>query len=171
MNLRNPFKNLLKRLLKKPSKKKIVIISGIAVCVILTGVGLMFLLGPGEDENTANEEGKVENIQINQIDYDNIVMLNPFKWIQLENTSYMSEVSIGIALEVISEDKIDAVESKTDNIRTLVRKMIQGQRWIGLRSPEGKLKFKYMLIQKINTLFPDIVIRNLYLTHLIMRKE
>ncbi|MCK5100682.1 MAG: flagellar basal body-associated FliL family protein, partial [Desulfobacteraceae bacterium] len=67
------------------------------------------------------------------------------------------------------KDKVEIVEAERNRIRNVVRSVTAEMRWIELRSSEGKIKFKYILIKKLNLLFPDIVIRNLYLTHFIMR--
>ncbi|MCP3900112.1 MAG: flagellar basal body-associated FliL family protein [Desulfobacteraceae bacterium] len=177
MDLKGSFKNLFKKIFKKPSikfkkpsiklsKKKIIIIGGV-VAIIIIGSGIMFFLKSGKDETAKDQE--VENIQINEIDYDNVIVLKEFTWIKLKGTSHLKRVSIGIALELVSKDSKKSVEAKTEMIRTLVRKMLREKKWIELRTPEGKIKFKYMLIKNINLLFPDIVIRNLYLTHFIMR--
>jgi flagellar basal body-associated protein FliL len=180
VDLKGPFKNLLKKVFKKSSKKgskkkpkklskkKLIIIS-MVVFIILLGSGLMFFLKSGNDETTANKDPITENILINSIEYDNILVLKKFTWINLKDSSHMKQVSISIALELTSKEEIDIVDAKRDIIRTLVRRMIKDMRWIKLRSPEGKIEFKYALIRKINLLFPDIVIRNLYLTHFIMR--
>ena len=181
MDLKGSFKNLFKKVFKKPSflklpsvlkkspkKRTIILLSSVAFILILVAVW-MFVFKSDKDKATANKDLEVEKIQINQINYDNIVVLKPFKWIQLKDSSYMQKVSLNIAIELTSKDNVEMVEAKTDNIRTLVRKMIKQMRWIEMRSPEGKIKFKYLLIKKINLLFPDVVVRNLYLTHFIMR--
>ncbi len=179
MDLKGSFKNLFKKIFKKPSikfkkpsiklsKKKIIIIGGV-VAIIIIGSGIMFFLQSGKDEKSSGKDQETERIQINEIDYDNVIVLREFTWIKLKGTSHLKRVSIGIALELVSKDSKGSVEAKTEIIRTLVRKMLREKKWIELRTPEGKIKFKYMLIKNINLLFPDIVIRNLYLTHFIMR--
>ncbi|MCK5350812.1 MAG: flagellar basal body-associated FliL family protein [Desulfobacula sp.] len=163
-------KGLFGKFFKKFSKKKvIIIIISIIVFIVLLALVLIFFLKSDKDETAVNKASEAENIQINQINYDNIIVLKPFTWIALNNNSYMGKVSLGIALELMSKDKVEIVEAEIDRIRTLVRSVTAEMRWIELRSSEGKIKFKYMLIKKINSLFPDIVIRNLYLTHFIMR--
>ncbi len=129
----------------------------------------MFFFLSDEDDSVANKKSEIERVQINQIDYDNIIVLKPFIWIQLNENSHMNSISINIVLEVISKDMTDIVEANRNDIRTLIRNVTGTMRWMELRKPEGKLKYKYILINKINSLFSDVVIRNLYLTHLIMR--
>ena len=163
-------KGLFGKFFKKFSKKKIIIIIiSIIVFIVLLAFGLMFFLKSDKDESAANKESKAEKIQVNQISYDNIIVLKPFTWIALKNNSYMKTVSLGIALELMSKDKVEIVEAERNRIRNVVRSVTAEMRWIELRSSEGKIKFKYILIKKLNLLFPDIVIRNLYLTHFIMR--
>ncbi len=162
--------SMLKGLFNKPSKKKLTIIILFSAAFIFIIVSaLMFFIKSDKDEAAANKESGVENIQINQISYDNITVLKPFTWIQLKDSSYMQKVSIGIAIELVSKDKVEMVETKRGDIRTLVRKMTKEMSWMELRSSEGKIKFKYLLITEINLLFPDAIVRNLYLTHFIMR--
>ena len=171
VDIKGLFKGLPAKIFKKGlfKKKKIIIVISVAVfIVLLVIVFFLFFRSDGEDSTADNDSG-LENIHINKVDYDNIIVLKPFTWIALKDNSYMGKVSIGIALELISEDMVDLVETHRDDIRAFVRDSAAEMRWIEMRSPEGKLKFKYMLIKKINSLFPDIVIRNLYLTHFIMR--
>ena len=171
MNIKGLFKRLPEKVFKKGlfKKKYIIIISSVVAFISLFVVAVLFFFGSDGEDNIANNNSEIENIQINKVDYDNIIVLKPFTWIALKDNSYMDRVTIGIALEVVSKDKIEIVETNLNNIRAFVRNSAAEMRWIELRSPEGKLKFKYLLIKKINSLFPDIVIRNLYLTHFIMR--
>ena len=170
MDLKGQFIKLFKKLPKRPLTKKFVIIStSIAVFIVLLSSVLIFFLKSDKDEQAINKESGSEKVQVNIIDYDNIIVLKPFIWISLQEKSHMDKISFNIALEVVSREQVGIVESETDKIRALVRSVALEMRWIELRSPEGKIKFKYMLIKKINSLFPDIVIRNLYLTHFMMR--
>ena len=170
MDLKAPFINLFKKLFKRPLDKKFIIISAsIAVFIVLLSSALVFFLKSDKGEQASNKESGIKKFQVNIIDYDNIIVLKPFLWISLQEGSHMGEMSINIALEVTSREQVGIVEIETNKIRALVRSVALDMRWIELRSPEGKIKFKYMLIKKINSLFPDIVVRNLYLTHFMMR--
>ena len=160
----------LPKLTKKFKKKKLIIIGASAIAFIASIIIILFfVMGSDDGEKNASNDSGIENIQLNKVDYENIIILKPFKWIALKDGSHMGKVSINIALELISKDKIEMVEIKRNNIRALVRNLAAEMKWIELRSPEGKIRFKYILIEKVNSLFPDIVIRNLYLTHFIMR--
>jgi flagellar basal body-associated protein FliL len=157
-----PIKGLFK-------KKLIIIIASSLVLISLLIFALFFFLQSDGDESKAENDSGVENMQINNVDYENIVVLKQFKWIALHDRSFMEKLSVNISLELISKDKLDLVETHRKEIRASVRSTAAEMRWMELRSPEGKLNFKYIVIKKINSLFPDIVIRNLYLTHFIMR--
>lgn len=173
MDIKGLLKKLpkLPKLLKLPKKFKIIIIiiASAMVFIISFIIIFLFVIKSDDKENNVNPDPEVENIKINKVNYDNIVILKPFTWIALKDGSHMGKVSMNIALELVSKDKIETVEIKRNNIRTLVRNLAAEMKWIELRSPEGKIRFKYVLIEKINSLFSDIVVRNLYLTHFIMR--
>jgi len=156
--------------LKKRLSKKIIIfsIAGL-ILIVLIAAALIFFLKSDGDGNSNGKSVEVENNQVNQVDYDNIVVLKSFVWIALKEKSHMGKISMNISLELVSKDQVPLVESKRENIRSFVRNLAMEMRWIELRTPEGKLKLKYTLINKINSLFPDVVVRNLYLTHFIMR--
>ncbi|MCD4741297.1 MAG: flagellar basal body-associated FliL family protein [Desulfobacteraceae bacterium] len=170
MDLKGPFIKVFKKLPNRLLTKKFVIISvSIAVFIVLLSSALVFFLKSDKDEQALNKESKSKKFQVNIIDYDNIIVLKPFIWISLQEKSHMDKISVNIALEVNSREQVGIVEAEINKIRAHVRSAALEMRWIELRSPEGKIKFKYMLIKKINSLFPDIVIRNLYLTHFMMR--
>lgn len=163
-------KGLLEKLPKKMFTKKLAVMAAsVTVFIFLIIFAFFFFLKSDGENGVAENSPETDNIKINNVDYDNIVVMKQFKWIALHDKSYMSKISVNISLELASKDTLDLVESHIQEIRVFVRNTAAEMRWMELRSPEGKLKFKYTLIKKINSLFPDIAIRNLYLTHFIMR--
>jgi flagellar FliL protein len=163
VDIKGLFKNLPKKLI---TKKVIVIVAMVFIILFIAIIVVIFFL---KSDNNADIDSQPDVIKLTKVDYKNILTLKPFVWIALNKDSYMSKVSIDIALELVSNNKIKIVKTRQNDIRKIVRNIAGEMRWMELRSPEGKIKFKYMLIRKINSLFPDIIVRNLYLTHFIMR--
>jgi len=160
---------LFKKILKKPSKKQILITAGGGVLIILLSAALFFFLRSGKGEKSGDTGRETDKVQVNKIDYDNMLLLKPFTWVSLKENSHMQKVSMRMVLELTSRDKVSIVEKKRDKIRAVVRGTAREMKWISLRGSEGKIEFKYALINKINRMFPEIVVRNLYFTHFIMR--
>ncbi len=160
-------KGLFKKFPKKLITKKIIVIA--AMVFIILSIAIIVVIFFLKSDDNADVDSQPDVIKFTKVDYKNILTLKPFIWIALNKDSYMHKVSIDITLELVSNDKIKIVTARQSDIRNIVRKIAGEMRWMELRNPEGKIKFKYILIRKINSLFPDIIVRNLYLTHFIMR--
>jgi len=56
-----------------------------------------------------------------------------------------------------------------DKIRQIVTTQAEGMSWLELRNPEGKIMLKYDLLKRINSIFPETVVRNIYYTNFLMQ--
>ena len=162
------------------NKKRVVLIlcAGVALIAILAGVWFFFLKGDDSLESNeipatqqgvqagGNESGS--NI-IEEIVFEDIIVLAPFERIRLKGGSKMMHISLNISLELMDLDYKTQVFSAQDRIRKMVEGQVQEMRWGELRNPEGKIHLKYELLKRINSIFPKVMVRNIYFTNLIMQ--
>lgn len=172
---------LVKRLLG--SKKRLLLILGIGGVLmgILAG-GWIFFRGSPEQATLANGESVMEEnraysgsgesgqaAQIEEIVFEDIVVLEPFERIPLKTNSAMGLISLDISLELMDHRYRKQVYAMQDRIRKIIMGQVREMRWLELRAPEGKIQLKYELLKRINSIFPKVVVRNLYFTNLIMQ--
>ncbi len=156
------------------SKKAILIIA--LSLVLLTGLVLgawffFFRADPGKavPDATMEETAAAALTREEQIVFEDIVDLEPFERIQLKSSSTMGLISVTLSLELIDHRVRKQVYTMEDRIRKIITGQAQEMTWLELRSPEGKIMFKYSLLQRINSIFPNPVVRNIYFTNFIMQ--
>ncbi|MEH0019887.1 MAG: flagellar basal body-associated FliL family protein [Desulfobacter sp.] len=171
-------KSLLKKL--TGMNKKIMIIAGIALLVIVIGVGAgVFFFSGGEEAGTENappetaqlteEEIQAALEQQGQVIFEDIVVLEPFERISLKGSSAMGLISLGISLELTDHRYRRQMYTMEDRIRKIVIGQVREMTWLELRSPEGKIKLKYALLKRMNSIFPKVTVRNVYFTNFLMQ--
>ncbi len=157
------------------SKKRLILILGILVLLILlaAGVWLFFFSGsdaenedmdtvPTQEEALAQEEWKTQPVA------EDVILLAPFERIVMKPGSAKGFVNMDIALLLTDPaDRVD-VFSRMDEIRRLIQDNIREKTWMELRSPQGKIQSKYEMLTAINGLFPKRVLKDLYMTNFIM---
>jgi flagellar FliL protein len=169
---------LFKRLLG--SKKRLLIILLIGIVLIGTLVGIWFFFFKASrkaplisTETQAADE--ISQVVFNEIDktdeivFEDIIVLEPFERIRLKGNSAMGLISLNISLELIDHRYRKQVYSMQDRIRKIIMGQVREMRWLELRNPEGKIELKYELLKRINSLFPKVMVRNIYFTNLIMQ--
>lgn len=102
-------------------------------------------------------------------DFPDIVDLEPFEKIRLQDSASLNYLTLKIAIELVKPDMRKTVEESTVQIRQAVEAEIKKMTWLVLRSPEGKLNFKYLLIKELNGVLPSKMIQNIYFTNFIMQ--
>ncbi|MCP4718048.1 MAG: flagellar basal body-associated protein [Desulfobacteraceae bacterium] len=168
-------KSFVKRLLG--SKKRLFLILLIAVFLVSTflGVWFFFLRGSPEEASLSNgrsateEKAPGESDQIAEIVFEDIIELEPFERIRLKTNSAMGLVSLNISLELSDHRYRKQVYSMEDRIRKIIIGQVREMRWLELRNPEGKIHLKYELLKRLNSIFPKVMVRNIYFTNLIMQ--
>nr|WP_321402456.1 flagellar basal body-associated FliL family protein [uncultured Desulfobacter sp.] len=170
-------KGLIGKLLS--GKKKLIII--IVLALFLLGVigGVLFFLLGGKDKEVPEQpvgEDVVteESIQAALQDqtkaiFEDVVELEPFERILLKQGSKMQFISLGIALEMMDPEFRRQVYAMEPRIRKIIETQARQMGWMALRTPQGKLKFKFALLGRINQIFPKVAIRHIYFTNFIMQ--
>jgi len=161
-------------------KKKLIIILLLSL-LLLGGIctGLFFFLFSDKEEEVPEQpvgEDVVteESIQAALEDrskaiFEDIVQLEPFEQIFLRQDSNMHYISLGITLEMMEPGFRRQVYTMEPRIRKIIETQIRQVRWMELRSPQGKLKLKFALLNRINQIFPKVAIRHIYFTNFIMQ--
>lgn len=163
-------------------KRQILIFLALIFLVItLAGMGFIFLKKESPEELIANnsrasQEGTRSTPQQsgtsdqNQaIVFEDIVVLAPFERIPLSETSDMKHLSLDISLEIADLRYRKQVSSMEGRIREIVQDQIKEKSWLELRNPEGKIQLKYELLNQINAIFSQVMVRNLYFTTFLMQ--
>ena len=171
-------KGFVDRLLS--GKKKLIIIL-LLFLLLLGGIGagvLFFLFGAKEEEvpeqPVAENVVTEESIQAALEDqskaiFEDIVQLEPFEQLFLQQSSRKQYLSLGIALEMMAPGLRRQVYTMEPRIRKIIESQIRQMRWMELRSPQGKLKLKFAILNRINQIFPKVAIRHIYFTNFIMQ--
>ncbi|MCP4673333.1 MAG: flagellar basal body-associated FliL family protein [Desulfobacula sp.] len=164
------------RIFKKifKSKKSIIIIAVSFVLIIGLGVGAWFLffnVSPEEEQAKIASEKMLGNtsIQEQEIIFEDIVELEPFERIPLKSSSSMGLISMHVSLELTDQRYRKQIFTMEERIREIITGQIQEMTWLELRNPEGKLLLKYNLLKRINSIFPKLMVRNIYFTYFIMQ--
>lgn len=116
-----------------------------------------------EEEIQAALESPAEPI------FEDIIVLAPFERIQLKGTSAMGRISLDISLELIDENDRRLFYPMEERVRKIVEGQVRELTWLELRTPEGKIRLKYDLLKRVNSIFNKPMIRNLYFTNFIMQ--
>lgn len=162
------------------SEKKKLIILLILALFLLIGIvaGVFLFLSGGKEkvpEQPAGEDVVTkESIQAALEDqskaiFEDIVQLEPFEQISLRHDSNMHYISLGIALEMLEPGFRRQVYTMEPRIRKIIETQMRQMRWMELRTPQGKLRLKFTLLNQINQIFPKIAIRHIYFTNFIMQ--
>lgn len=171
-------KGFMGRLLS--GKKKLIIIL-LLFTLLLGGIGagVFFFMFAGKEEDLAEQpiaEDVVteESIQAaledqSKVIFEDIVQLEPFEQIFLKQNSKMQYISLGIALEMIDPGFRRQLYTMEPRIRKIIESQMRQMEWMELRNPQGKLKLKFALINRINQIFPKVAIRHIYFTNFIMQ--
>jgi len=171
-------KGFIGRLLS--GKKKLIIIL-LLLFLLLGGMGagVFFFLFGGKEEKipeqpVAEDVVTEESIQAALKDqskaiFEDVVQLEPFEQIFLKQDSNMHYISLGIALEMMEPGFRRQVYTMEPRIRKIIESQMRQMRWMELRSPQGKLKLKFALLNRINQIFPKVAIRHIYFTNFIMQ--
>lgn len=119
------------------------------------------LASPGNPQAILTHEAESE--------FEDMIDLEPFDHLPLMTGSTMSRVSMNLSLELIDIRFKEQVNDMADPIREIISGQVQQMTWLSLRSPEGKIMFKYTVLKRINSLFPKATVRNIYFTSFIMQ--
>lgn len=157
-------------------KRLVLIIAGFLVLVMVAGGVLFFFSGSDEEaaETTENammtdEDVKAALEKAPEIVFEDIVVLEPFERIDLKSNSAMKTISLGLSLELTDHRYRKMVVTVEDRLRKIVQGQVREMTWLELRNPEGKLRLKYELLKRMNSIFPKVTIRNIYFTNFLMQ--
>ncbi len=156
--------------------KKMLIIGGIVLLVIglITGGAIFFLGGDDDPVVIESNQATEEDIQTSlekktEIVFEDIVVLEPFERIRMKGNSAMGMISVNISLELTDHRYRKQVYTMEDRIRKIVTGQIKEMTWLELRNPEGKIRLKYELLKRMNSIFPKVTVRNIYFTNFLMQ--
>lgn len=163
------------------SKKKALVVSGAAVAGVLVtmlcvwAVMLVFSDDSSQNAGTVNTRGQTEQERSEGSGKAagkaraNILRLETFEKIPLQNSKTMGYLNLDIALELSDPGLSDLLNRDIYDIRQMIKETAGKMSWFELRSPEGKINLKYRLIEKINSLYTGAVVQNLYFTSFLMQ--
>ncbi|OGR20704.1 MAG: hypothetical protein A3J85_07540 [Desulfobacula sp. RIFOXYA12_FULL_46_16] len=155
------------------SSKKALMITAAAIILLIGGIaGALFFLGngPESDRNTQEKEAAQPAAPVMApAVFEDIVALAPFERLRLKESSSMTLISINLSLELTDSRYKQEVLAVEDKIRQIVTTQAEGMSWLELRNPEGKIMLKYDLLKRINSIFPETVVRNIYYTNFLMQ--
>ncbi len=172
-----------KSFFKRVFSLKFIIIFLILI-IIIAGVGFagwFFFLKPNDTDT--GEATKIENsakaeevaldkdgkpIPPPEPDFPDVVDLEIFKKIKLQESGDLNYLTLKISVELIKPEMRKDIESNMEKIRQVVESETKKMNWIVLRTPEGKLNFKYRLIQELNKTLPLKMIKNVYFTNFLL---
>ena len=158
-------------------KRLIMIAAGLGLVIVLfMGIWIFFFSGPDEEEDTSHDgspvtqEGIPAGLEQNAgIIFEDIVVLEPFERIPLKGNSAMGTISLTVLLELTEHQYRKHVYTMEDRIRNIISGQIREMTWLELRNPEGKIKLKYELLKRMNSIFPKVTVRHIYFTNFIMQ--
>lgn len=153
--------------------KKALMITAAGIILLIAGIaGALFFLGssPETDRNTQGEEAAQATAPLTALAvFEDIVALRPFERIRLKDGSSMTLISINLSLELTDSRYKQEVHAMEDKIRQIVTTRVEEMSWLELRNPEGKIMLKYDLLKRINSIFSETVVRNIYYTNFLMQ--
>ena len=158
------------------SKKRVMVT--VAVIILFVGgiAGGLFFFGKNSETGTdpqdkvpGKEDAKAAAPLMEAAVFEDIVALAPFERIRLKDGSSMKLISMSLSLELTGTRYKQEVHAAEDKIRQIVTRQVEGMSWLELRNPEGKIMLKYELLKRINSIFPETVIRNIYYTNFLMQ--
>jgi flagellar FliL protein len=164
-----------KSLLGKLLSKKMLLIGGLSLLAIgLIAGGAVFFLGGDDDptaieSNLSEEDVKASLEKKPEIVFEDLVVLEPFERIRMKGNSAMGMISVIISLELTDHRYRKQVYTMEDRLRKIVTGQIREMTWLELRNPEGKIRLKYELLKRMNSVFPKVTVRNIYFTNFLMQ--
>ncbi|MBF0467816.1 MAG: flagellar basal body-associated FliL family protein [Desulfamplus sp.] len=167
-----------KTFFKKLLSLKFVIIFLILVVFLAGGVfaGWYFFLrkSPADIEDATKMEDNVNKDAKDQQpppepDFPDVVDLEQFVKIRMREGETLNYITFKISIELIKPEMRKDLESNINNIRQIAEAEAKKMSWLILRSPEGKLHFRYRLIEALNGGLPSRMIRNIYFITFIMQ--
>jgi flagellar FliL protein len=155
------------------SSKKALMITAAGIILLIGGIaGALFFLGksPESAQNTQEKEAAQPAAPVTApAVFEDIVALAPFERIRLKEGSSMKLISINLSLELSDSRYKQELHAMEDKIRQIVTSQVEEMTWLDLRNPEGKIMLKYDLLKRINLIFSEVVIRNIYFTTFLMQ--
>ena len=148
-------------------------ISFVLLIVLSAGAWFFFFKTDPIDEPAAGIDGQkmAEETAAHEqaIVFEDIVELEPFERIPLKSSSTMGLVSMNLSLELADPKFREQIYTMESRIRDIIKSQLQEMTWLELRNPEGKILLKYNFLERINSIFPQLLVRNIYFTHFIMQ--
>ncbi|MBF0302002.1 MAG: flagellar basal body-associated FliL family protein [Desulfamplus sp.] len=118
-----------------------------------------------EVAGAVDKDGKPISLPPPEPDFPDIVYLEVFKKIKLQESEGLNYLTLKISVELIKPEMRKDIESNSEKIRQTVESEIKKMTWLLLRTPEGKINFKYRLIQELNKALPSRMVKNIYFTN------
>nr|NJM03144.1 hypothetical protein [Desulfobacula sp.] len=166
----------IKGIFRKAFGSKKAVMITVACLILFTGLiagGLVFF-GPNKDQEAARPAAGDESANgathlIEEAVFEDIVALAPFERIRLKEGPGMKLISLNLSLELSAGRYKQVVHAEEEKIRQIVAEQAERMSWLELRNPEGKIMFKYELLKRMNSIFSEVMIRNIYFTYFVMQ--
>ncbi len=165
------------------SKKAIMITTGSTILFISLVIAGIILLSKSPEEvqekikDTHQEKaGKEEGVKkpapavIAESVFEDIVVLKPFEHIPLKEGSGMKNITMNLSLELSHSRYKKEVRAMEERLGQIIEDQVGGMTWLELRTPEGKIMLKYELLKQMNSVFSEVMIRNIYFTTFLMQR-
>ncbi len=123
---------------------------------------------PDSAQDNPIEQKEGEDVIPPEPDFPDIVDLEPFEKIRIMKSEYLNYITLKLSMELVKPELRQAFETNIELIRQTVEDEMTTMTWSMLRVPEGKLRLKYILIKKINSVLSSAMIRNVYFTEFIL---
>ena len=162
----------------KTRKRVLALFIGVILFILIVAGVFLFFIGNDKDtdEQSRNMAESVDasgtmvsSGRVDQIIFEDIVELEPFQGIRLKDSSTMGLISLGLALELTDSQDRNQIQLKEDRIRDIIITQASEMTWLELRNPDGKIRLKYELLKRINSLYPKTTVRNIYFTYFLMQ--
>lgn len=159
------------------SSKKAVMIT-VAGMVLFIGLitGGLFFFGKNPEKGRNDQEKVAAKEEVNavaslkaEVVFEDIVVLKPFERIHLKEGSGLKLISMNLSLELSDSRYKKEVHAMEDKIREIITGQVGGMTGLDLRNPEGKIMLKYDLMKQMNSIFPGVMVRNIYFTNFLMQ--
>lgn len=169
-----------KSFLRKIFSLKFMIIFFIAMLIVAGAsfAGWFFFLKEKnpEQENMAADSASVEASQLEdgeelpppEPDFPDVVDLEPFEEIRIKESGNLSHITFKISIALVNPELREAFESNMELVRQTVESEVKPMTWLVLRTPEGKLRFKYGLIKQLNTALPSAMVKNIFIVMFVL---
>ncbi len=160
---------------KIKSKRILIIIGGSIVLFLIMGIVLwLFVFGGNSkkemnlpDPGNQNTENNISPVE--EIIFEDIVALESFERIHLKTSSTKGLITLTLSLELTDHRYRKQIVAMDDKIRKIVITQVAEMTWLELRNPEGKIRLKYDLLKRFNSLSSKPMVRNVFFTYFIMQ--